>query len=89
MSRTPAPAEIAAAILAGVARRRPGATLCPSEVARALAGQDGDWRALMPAVRDAAALLLADGRIAVTQRGRAVAADIAGPIRLGRPPAGP
>ena len=88
MSAAPSAAEIAAAILAGVARRRPGGTLCPSEVARSLAGQDGDWRAMMPAVRAAAAGLLAEGRIAVTQRGRAVPADKAGPIRLGRPTTG-
>ena len=81
---TPAPDAVAAAILAMVAGRRPGATLCPSEVARALAGRDGDWRALLAPVRGAAARLQAEGRIAVTQRGRPVAPDAPGPIRLGR-----
>jgi hypothetical protein len=78
-------AAAAAAILAMVARRRPGTTLCPSEVARVLAGPDGDWRALMPLVRAAAGSLAAAGRIAVTQRGRPVGVDAPGPIRLGRP----
>jgi hypothetical protein len=82
----PAPAEIAAAILAGVARRRPGATLCPSEIARALAGPGSDWHVLMPAVRAVAADLLVQGLIAVTQRGRPVPVATPGPIRLGRPP---
>ena len=46
------------AILALLARRRPGTTICPSEAARALAGDDdAAWRPLMPAVREAAAAL--------------------------------
>jgi hypothetical protein len=79
-----APEEVEAAILAAVAARGAGRSICPSEVARALAPQD--WRPLMPAVRDAAARLAAAGRIAVTQGGRAVDAGAArGPIRLGLP----
>jgi hypothetical protein len=74
--------RIAAAILDAAARRGPGRTLCPSEVARAL-DPDG-WRALMPAVRDQAARLAAEGLIAVTQAGLPVDARTArGPIRLG------
>lgn len=68
-------------------RRGAGRTLCPSEVARALA-PDGldDWRALMPAVRAEAARMQAEGLIAVTQKGLAVPAALAkGPIRLGLP----
>lgn len=78
------PAIIEAAILAAVARRGSGRTLCPSEVARALAPED--WRTLMPAVRAAAARLAAQGAITVTRRGRAVEAEApGGPIRLGLP----
>lgn len=77
-------ARIAAEILRRAEVRGPGRTLCPSEVARALAGE---WRPLMPAVRAEAARLAAAGRLAVTQRGAAVDPLTArGPIRLGLPP---
>ncbi len=57
-------------------------TICPSEVARALAE---DWRPLMPAVRDAAAGLVAEGKIEVTQGAEVVdLATVRGPIRLRR-----
>ncbi len=69
------------AILALLARRRPGATICPSEAARALA--PGDWRPLMPVVREAAAHLADLGRVEVTQQGRAVdARTVRGPVRV-------
>jgi hypothetical protein len=73
--------RIAAAILAATAARGAGRSVCPSEVARAV--EPADWRALMPAVRAAAAALAADGAIRVTQGGREVdAATARGPIRL-------
>ncbi|MGF1500453.1 MAG: DUF3253 domain-containing protein [Paracoccaceae bacterium] len=75
-------ARIRAEILARVAERGAGRTICPSEVARALSE---DWRPLMPAVREAAAALAAEGRLRVTQKGVEVDATSArGPIRLGR-----
>jgi hypothetical protein len=65
-----------------LARVRPGASICPSEVARALAG-DGDWRRWMEAVRQVAGRLQRDGRVVITQKGRAVDPDaIRGPIRF-------
>ena len=72
------------AILALLAARRADATICPSEAARALAGDDpADWRPLMPAVREAAAELADEGRVAVTQRGRPVDVRSArGPVRV-------
>ncbi len=77
-----ADSRLAAAILELLAARRPGATICPSEVARAEA-DDEHWRALMPAVRAAAARLAAAGRIVVTQGGVVVDPETArGPIRL-------
>ena len=83
------PEEIAAAIESMVAARAEGATVCPSEVARALAGADGPWRALMPAVRAAAAGLVRAGRLSVTRGGLEVDALLpGGPIRLGRPASG-
>jgi len=79
-------ADISAAIEALVDARAEGATVCPSEVARALAGAEGPWRALMPAVREAAAELVMKGQLCVTRGGQEVDALAGGgPIRLGRP----
>jgi len=70
------------AILDLLARRDPGKTICPSDAARALGGDDG-FRPLMGLVRDAARGLVADGRIEVTQRGEPVDLDrVRGAIRL-------
>jgi hypothetical protein len=75
-------AEAERAILDLLARRDPGKTICPSDAARALAG-DAGFRELMPAVRDAARALVAEGRIEVTQKGTRVDLDTArGAIRL-------
>ncbi len=79
----PEQARLRAVILELLERREPGKTICPSDAARALAGND--FRPLMDTTRAAAAELVADGEIEVTQRGEVV--DIAqarGPIRLRR-----
>ncbi|WP_347341133.1 DUF3253 domain-containing protein [Sphingomonas sp. TREG-RG-20F-R18-01] len=47
-----------AAILSILAHRAPGATICPSEVARSIAQ---DWRSAMPAVHAATDELVSDG----------------------------
>lgn len=74
-------AAIRMAIRAAVHARGQGKTICPSEVARALAD---DWRPLMPDVRRVASTMAAAGEIAVTRKGAPVDAGIArGPIRLG------
>ncbi len=63
-------------------QRAAGASICPSEAARRLAGEDG-WRAQMEPVRMAARRLQRAGRIDITQKGLAVDPDTAkGPIRL-------
>jgi hypothetical protein len=65
-----------------LAGRDPGKTICPSDAARALAGDDG-FRPLMGTVRDAARELVAAGRVEVTQRGETVDLDrVKGPVRL-------
>lgn len=77
--------QIEAEILRLVDARGDGKTICPSEVARSLA-PDGDFRRLMPHVRESAATLAERGAIAVTQKGEKVDARSArGPIRLGQP----
>ncbi len=70
------------AILALLERRGPGKTICPSDAARAVAG-DG-FRPLMAAAREVAATLVDEGVVRVTQRGEPVDPRTArGPIRIG------
>jgi hypothetical protein len=72
-----------AATLALLARRAEGATVCPSEVARAVAG-GGDWRGEMAAVHAAVDGLAAQGLVRLSWKGREMAAR-EGPYRIGRP----
>ncbi len=75
-----------AAIFALLSKRQPGATICPSEAARAIIQPGEDWRILMPNVRQVAKDLASLGQIQVTQAGQVV--DIrsaSGPIRLRLP----
>ncbi|GAB2512339.1 DUF3253 domain-containing protein [Lysobacter humi (ex Lee et al. 2017)] len=80
--------DIADAIVALLASRAPPASICPSEVARAL-DADG-WRDAMPQVRAVALVLAADDCIRVTQGQDDVPLDsiatVRGPIRLRRGP---
>ena len=64
-------------------RERPGdASICPSEAARRVGGEDA-WRDLMEPARAAARRLVANGEIQITQRGSVVDPSTArGPIRL-------
>lgn len=78
------PTVATAAITALLARRAAGATVCPSEVARSLAGPDGDWRALMPDIHAATDGLLARRRIAISWKGQPLARR-EGPYRIGAP----
>jgi len=59
-------------------------SICPSDVARDVAPDD--WRPLMQPVRDAAARLVAAGRVEVTQGGEPVDVGTAhGPVRIRLP----
>jgi Protein of unknown function (DUF3253) len=70
-------------ILELVEERGTDKTICPSEAARALAG-DQDFRPFMELVREAAGALAEDGRVEVTQKGRPVTISEAhGPVRIG------
>ncbi|MEO0324775.1 MAG: DUF3253 domain-containing protein [Myxococcota bacterium] len=69
------------AILALLAQRARGKTICPSEAARAV--RPDAWRVLMEPARRAARRLVAAGRLEITQKGRVVDPSTArGPIRL-------
>ena len=80
-------AAIEAALWSLLDRRASDATICPSEVARAVGPSDGEgWRDAMPQVRRVAARLAGCGALRVTRSGRDVdALAPGGPIRLGRP----
>lgn len=78
--------EIEKTIFALLDLRDASASICPSEVARALASSDLAWRALMPAVRRVAATLASDGSLRVTRGAHDVdATSPGGPVRLRRP----
>ncbi|MFL0565164.1 DUF3253 domain-containing protein [Microbacterium sp. 179-I 1D1 NHS] len=61
--------------------RAASATICPSEAARAVGGEE--WRDLMEPARRAARRLVAAGEVEITQRGQVVDPSTAkGPIRI-------
>lgn len=74
-------AQLEAAILQLLHARARGATICPSEAARAVAPDE--WRELMEPARRAARRLMAAGTVEITQAGRVVDPSTAkGPIRV-------
>lgn len=82
---TPPQAAVEARIFSLLSERQPGATICPSEVARSFAGPGDPWREWMPQIREAAQELARAGRLRVTRQGVPVDATApGGPIRLGR-----
>ena len=73
--------QLSTAILDLLAARAGGATICPSEAARQVGGEQ--WEALMEPARCAARRLVVANRIVITQQGRVVDPSTAkGPIRL-------
>jgi len=63
-----------------LSRRSATATVCPSEVARAMS-PDGNWREMMPAVHAAVDDLVRDGVVELSWRRRALEERI-GPYRI-------
>ena len=80
--------ELERTTLALLDARARTSTVCPSEVARVVAGPDADeqaWRALMEPARMAARRLVDRGEVEITQAGRVVDPSTAkGAIRLRR-----
>ncbi|BBZ20669.1 DUF3253 domain-containing protein [Mycolicibacterium gadium] len=70
------------AILRLACERAPGKTICPSDAARAVGGDD--WRDLMEAARDIARDLARAGDVEIMQRGEVIdpEAQWRGPIRI-------
>ena len=77
-------AELERRIVALIDARADGASICPSEAARAV--DPAGWRELMPAARAAAGRLADAGEVEVTQGGATVDVGTArGPVRIRRP----
>jgi hypothetical protein len=74
-----------AATLALLSQRAAGATVCPSEVARAVAAAAGssDWRGGMPAVHAAIDSMVTDGLVRLSWKGEPMPAR-KGPYRIAR-----
>lgn len=93
-ARSGSASDVDAALEASLERlldaRSSSSSVCPSEAARAVAGERGlegeAWRDLMEPSRAAARRLVAAGRAQITQGGAVVDPDTAkGPIRVRRP----
>ncbi|WP_458070802.1 DUF3253 domain-containing protein [Rhodanobacter sp. BL-MT-08] len=84
MSSIVLPVRIAGKIVNLFSTRWPEAAICPSDVARALIDGEMAWRAMRPAVREAAAALARSGRIVITQGDQQIDPNDAyqGPARL-------
>ena len=78
--------RLEAAITDLLAQRASTSTICPSDAARAVGGDDEEtWRALMEPARRAARRLVARGEVEITQGGRVVdPATATGAIRIRR-----
>ncbi|MFC5678470.1 DUF2256 and DUF3253 domain-containing protein [Aeromicrobium endophyticum] len=77
-------ADLERRVLAMLAGRARTSSICPSDVARAVAPDD--WRPLMEPVRQAARRLVQRGEVEITQKGSVVDPSTAkGPIRIRLP----
>lgn len=80
---TPVDRELEAAIRQTLAARASSSSMCPSEAAKAVGGEE--WRELMEPARRAARRLVVAGEVEITQGGRVVDPSTAkGPIRIRR-----
>ena len=83
----PTDAALEQSVLQLLDARAGDATICPSEAARAVGGDD--WRPLMEPARAAARRLVARGLVEITQAGHVVDGSTAkGPIRIRRTSSG-
>lgn len=89
MSRQELPSQddLRARIMEMTLERGGSKTVCPSEVARAIAGSnEKDWRLLMAPIRSAAVALANEGRVLIRRKGRIVDPDdFRGIYRIGLP----
>lgn len=82
--------DLAGLIITMLGERGVEKTICPSEVARAIAGSDETkWRLLMKPIRDVAVEMARQGRVSIRRKGRIVDPDdFKGVYRLGAGEAG-
>lgn len=79
--QNPVDGQLEAKILELLAARAATSTICPSDAARAVGGDD--WRHLMEPAREAARRLVDAGQVDITQGGSVVdPATAKGPIRI-------
>lgn len=71
------------ATLALLAARAEDATVCPSEVARAVTAATGDWRDAMPQVHAAVDHMMGEGLVRLSWKGRWLSTRT-GPYRIDR-----
>ncbi|QDM39951.1 DUF3253 domain-containing protein [Altererythrobacter sp. TH136] len=71
------------AIIALLAERRSGESICPSEAARRIAAEasEADWRASMPIIHAAVDQLVDQNRISLSWKGQSLSARC-GPYRI-------
>lgn len=74
--------RLAAAMRTLLRHRGAASSICPSDAARVVDGND--WRKLMPQARAVAWRLADEGWLEVVQRGKPVAKGVSGPVRLRR-----
>ncbi|MDP9984976.1 DUF3253 domain-containing protein [Arthrobacter sp. FW306-05-C] len=83
--QNPVEGQLEAKILELLAARAATSTICPSDAARAVGGDD--WRHLMEPAREAARRLVDAGQVHITQGGSVVdPATAKGPIRIRKAP---
>lgn len=73
---------VRAVIEAMLSARLPGATICPSEVARKLARTEEIWREQMPVVHEVVDQMLAEHLVDLSWKGKRLTARH-GPYRIG------
>jgi hypothetical protein len=71
-----------AAVLTLLAERKAPATICPSEAARRIADDKGQWRLAMPLVHAAVDRLLDQDIVRLSWKGKPLSAR-SGPYRIG------
>jgi hypothetical protein len=79
--------EVRATVRALLAARGADSTVCPSEVARAVAAGSADWRGGMPAVHAEVDAMVAEGLVRLSWKGEPMPVR-SGPYRIGRAPSG-
>ena len=83
----PTDTELTSTLLALLAERGDGKSICPSEAPRRLLGESGPWRSHLKRVRSIAQRLAKDGKVVILRHGKPIGdGPVKGVIRLARGP---